>query len=69
MQSFDEIIFDVTYCTLACSAALYKGLSIKDVCSQEGLPSADILRTRVKGVLHMLTSALFGAKNIGFFEI
>jgi len=31
-----------------------------------GVSSADILR--IRGVLHMRTSALFGAKNFGFFR-
>jgi len=29
----------------------------------------DILRTKGEGFIQMRTSALFGAKNIGFFEI
>jgi len=45
------------------------GLSIKDVRSQRGLSSANILRTQGEGILQMRTSALFGAKNFGFFEI
>jgi len=46
------------------------GPSIKDVHSQEGggLSSANILQTR-GGSIQMRTSALFGAKNFGFFEI
>jgi len=34
-----------------------------------GLSSADILRTRGEGVLQVRTSALFVAKNCGYFEI
>jgi len=34
-----------------------------------GLSSADLLRTREEGFLQRWTSALFGAKIIGFFEI
>jgi len=46
-----------------------KGLSIKDVRSQGGLSSVDILRTRRRGVLQKQTSAFLGAKNFVFFEI
>jgi len=49
---------------------LRKGPSIKDVRSQGGgglFSGANILRT--KGVLQIRTSALFGTKNFGFFEI
>jgi len=44
----------------------HKGLSIKNVRSQEGcLFSAD----KGKGVLQVRTSALFGAKSFEFFKI
>jgi len=44
---------------------------MKDVrCQGGGLFSADILRTKRRGILQIRTSALFGAKkNFGFFEI
>jgi len=56
----------------ACKLKSVKGLSIKDVRSQgeRGLSTADILRTKGGGeVLQMRTSAIYGAKDIGFFEI
>jgi len=48
-----------------------KRLSIKDVRSQEGggCPVRAFCGQEGEGVLQMLMSALFGAKNIGFFEI
>jgi len=48
---------------------ILKRLFIQDVRSQKGLSSADILWKGERGVLQMRTSALFGAKNIEFFEI
>jgi len=47
----------------------YMGLFIKDVRSQgvKKLSSVDNFRTR--GVLQIRTSALFVAKNLGFFKI
>jgi len=54
----------------------FRGLSIKDVRSQgggEGLyvftVRTDIFQTRGRRFFQMRTSALFGAKIIGFFEI
>jgi len=48
----------------------HKELSIKTVRTQRKLYSMNILRTREKGFFRMMrTSALFGAKNFGFFEI
>jgi len=45
-----------------------KGAVDKRRPQSESLSSADILRTRVEGVLQMRTFALFG-ENVGFFEI
>jgi len=52
-------------------AYICKGLSIKDIRSQEGggLFSADILLTRGGGGSSDADVRTFGAKIIGFFEI
>jgi len=36
---------------------------------ERDLPIAVMFRIKVNGVLQVRTSALFGAKNLGFFEI
>jgi len=45
-----------------------KGLSIKDVRSQEGLPVRIFCGCGWRRVLQMRTSALFGAKNLDYYQ-
>jgi len=47
----------------------HKRLSINDVRTQEELTSADILRTRERGVLQMRMSVLFDAKTSDFSKL